>query len=511
MKKPTLVDRYGHPVKRTELKKEHAAAQTVGVRSPIAGHPAANIDPNRMASILREAESGQPLPFLELAEVMEERDPHYAAVLGTRKRSVSQIDITVEAASDEPHHVAHADMVRDWLKRDELSDEIFHMMDAVGKGFSITEIIWDTSTGQWQPQRLEHRDPRWFTFDRVDLRTPLLRTENGDVPLQPFKYINTVISAKSGLGIRGGIARIAAWGWMFKMFTQRDWAIFTQNFGQPIRVGKYQAGATQEDKDTLFRAVQNIAGDCAAIMPSSMDIEFIESKITGSSLSLYKERADWLDQQISKAVLGQTTTTDAISGGHAVSQEHRQVQEDIERADAKAVSGVLNRDLVRPWTDLEFGPQRLYPRVVIARPEQKDVELIVNSVEKLVPLGLKVSNATMLALLALPETEAGEELLGAAMPAAPEPVPATQMALQAAQDGADSTEEQLAKDAADIAEAPASAMIDTVRKLLGEVETLEEFRDRLLELDKSMSEADLAEALRLAMVWAELTGENELV
>jgi len=510
MRKPTLLDRYGRPVKRAALKKEHAAAQTVGVRSPTTGHPAANIDPTRMASILREAESGQPLQFLELAEVMEERDPHYAAVLGTRKRSVSQIDITVDAASDEPHHAAHADMVRDWLKRDELSDEIFHMMDAVGKGFSITEIIWDTSTGQWQPQRLEHRDQRWFTFDRVDLRTPLLRTENGYEPLQPFKYINTVISAKSGLPIRGGTSRIGAWGWMFKMFTQRDWAIFTQNFGQPIRVGKYQNGATEEDKETLFRAVQNIAGDCAAIMPASMDIEFIEAVKLGSSLSLYTDRSNWLDQQMSKLVLGQTTTTDAISGGHAVSQEHRQVQEDIERADAKVISGTLNRDLVRPWIDLEFGPQKLYPRIVIARPEQKDVQLIVESVEKLVPLGLKVSTATMQGLLGLPETEAGEELLGVSAPAPELPMPAPQVSLQAAQSGAKTVAEQLAKDAADIAEAPATAMIDTVRKLLGEVKTLEEFRDRLLELDQSMSEADLAEALRLAMVWAELTGERDL-
>ena len=113
--------------------------------------------------------------------------------------------------------------------------------------------MWDTSSGQWQPQRLEHRDPRWFTFDRVDGRTPLLRTEEGDVPLQPYKFITTVISAKSGL---------------------------------PIRGGKYGQGASEQDKDTLFRAVQNIAGDCAAIMPASMEIEFIESKITGSSLRL---------------------------------------------------------------------------------------------------------------------------------------------------------------------------------------------------------------------------------
>jgi phage gp29-like protein len=42
----------------------------------------------------------------------------------------------------------------------------------------------------------------------------------------------------------------------------------------------------------------------------------------------------------------------------------------IERADARALAGVLNRDLVRPWIDLEFGPQQQYPRLVIARPER---------------------------------------------------------------------------------------------------------------------------------------------
>lgn len=510
MKRPTLLDAYGRPVKRGELKREVAGAQTVGVRSPITGHPAANIDPPRMASILREAESGNPLRFLELAEVMEERDPHYAAVLGTRKRSVAQIDITVEAASEEAHHVEHADMIRQWLKRDELSTEVFNMLDAIGKGFSITEIIWDSSSGQFWPQRLEYVDPRWITFDRVDLRTPLLRTENGDVPLQSFKFINTVISAKSGLPIRGGTSRVAAWGWMFKMFTQRDWAIFNQNFGQPIRIGKYGAGTSEEDKETLYRAVSNIAGDCSAIIPSSMEIEFIEAMNLGSSLSLYKERSDWLDQQVSKLVLGQTTSTDAISGGHAVSKEHREVQGDIERADAKALQAVLNRDLVRPFVELNYGPQKTYPRLVIARPEQKDVKLIVDAVEKLVPQGLKVTQKTMQELLGLPEVEAGEELLGAATPAPDQPLPAAQLSLQAAEDGAESVGEQLTKDAADIAEAPATAMIDTVRKLLGEVKTLEEFRDRLLELDKSMNEADLAEALRLAMVWATLTGEDEL-
>jgi phage gp29-like protein len=86
-----------------------------------------------------------------------------------------------------------------------------------------------------------------------------------------------------------------------------------------------------------------------------MLIEFVESKQVGASADLYEKRVDHLDQQVSKAVLGQTATTDAIAGGHAVGQEHRQVQEDIERADAGALAAILNRDLIRPWMLLEFG------------------------------------------------------------------------------------------------------------------------------------------------------------
>ncbi|WP_226779525.1 DUF935 domain-containing protein [Oceaniglobus trochenteri] len=389
---PHVLDRFGRPVQRSVLTREVAAATFGGVRSPISGTPADGLNPVRLANILRAADRGDPVQYLELAEVIEERDPHYLGVLGTRRRSVSQIDITVDAASDAPQDVKIADMVRDWLKRDELTDEIFDMLDAIGKGYSFTEIIWDTSSGQWEPQRLEWRDPRWFRFAHHDLATPMKIDENGqDVPLDPFKFIFTTIKAKSGLALRSGLARVAAWGWMFKAYTQRDWAIFTQTYGQPLRLGKYGAGSSEKDRDTLFAAVANIAGDCAATIPEGMEIEFIEAKNVGSASGLYKERSDWLDQQISKAVLGQTATTDAVTGGLGSGKEHREVQEDIERADAKALSAILNRDLIRPWVDLEFGAQTRYPRLKIARPEAEDLKAAAEALGILVPLGLRVS------------------------------------------------------------------------------------------------------------------------
>lgn len=424
MAQTQLLDAYGRPVRRDVLKTEVAAATMGGVRSPISGYPADGLTPISLADILRDADAGQPLRYLELAETIEERDPHYLGVLGTRRRSVSQIGITVDAASEDPQDEAIAQEIRTWLARDELTDEIFDVLDCIGKGFSMTEIIWDTSEGQWIPKALEWRDPRWFRFEQSNLKTPVMIGDDGqEMPLEPFKFIFAQIKAKSGLTLRSGLARVAAWGWMFKMYTQRDWAIFSQTYGQPVRVGKFGAGASESDKATLFRAVANISGDCAAIIPESMQIEFVESGNVGAAHTLYKERVEWIDQQISKAVLGQTSTTDAVVGGLGSGKEHRQVQKDIQMADGRALAAILNRDLVRPWVQLNHGPRKAYPRIRIEEVEREDLKVLSDAITPLLDRGLEVEQATILTRFGLPEARPGAKLLGPMAPAAPASAP----------------------------------------------------------------------------------------
>lgn len=418
---PQLLDHRGQPIRKAELKREVSAATLGSVRSPISGYPGDGLDPIRLANILRSADRGDPVQYLELAEVIEERNPHYLGVLGTRRRSVSQIPVTVEPASDAAADVDRAAMIEKWLKRRELQLELFDILDAIGKGFSFTEIIWDTSSGQWQPERLEYRDPRWFRFDRRDLMTPVMLNEYGqEEPLPAFKFIFARMQAKSGLPLRSGIARVAMWAHLFKLYTERDWAIFTQTYGQPLRVGKWGAGASEADKDTLFQAVANIAGDCAAIIPESMQIDFVETGNLNASSDLYKDRADWLDQQISKAVLGQTATTDSVTGGLGSGKEHREVQEDIEEADCAALSAIITRDLARPWTMLEDGPGAASPTVIISRPEPEDIAALTSALGTLVPLGFRVSSAELYGKLGLTQPKAGDDILGQSAPKSPD-------------------------------------------------------------------------------------------
>jgi phage gp29-like protein len=529
-----LVDHLGRPIEKKALTGIVAGPTTTGVRSPITGYPAEGLTPARLTAILREADQGQPLRFYELAEAIEEKDLHYAAVLSTRKLSVAQIDISVEPAADDAAAVEQAEMIEDWLTRDELQGEMLDMLDAIGKGESFTEIIWDSSEGDWVPERLERRDQRWFRPSRHDLETPMLITGAGEDEVLPGgKIIHMVARGKSGIPARSGLARLASWFWLFKAMTTRDWAMYVATFGQPLRVGKYGPNASEPDKDTLFRAVSSIAGDCAAIIPDSMLIEFVQPP-AGGATDLFERRADWLDRQMSKATLGQTTTTDAVSGGHAVSQEHRQVQEDIERADAKRLAGAINRDLVRVWIDLQYGPQESYPRVVLARPEKEDLAQLSTSLAQLVPLGLRVSAQEVRGKFGLSDPKADEELLEKPEPK-PVPPPRTDprkdhrepgdaaegddegSAHQETDPGVIEAEraaaaiDALAADTGDRAAEAMNAMLDLVGEIVRDASSLEDVRQRLLAEAPQISTRSLALALRQALVVARLTGRSDLV
>lgn len=514
---PELVDHLGRPIDFAALREEQAAAQLTGVRSPFGDHPSKGLTPPRLASILLQAEEGDPMRYLELAEDMEEKDLHYLSVLGTRKRAVTQLVITVEAASDDKVDVDNADFVRGWLNRDELEDDLFDILDAVGKGFSNSEIIWDFSERQWWPARIEWRFPQWFEFDRRDMRTPMLRTERGPEPLAPFKYIHHVAKAKSGLPIRGGLARAAAWSWMFKNYSVKDWVAFAEVYGMPLRLGKYQPGASENDIRTLRRAVAAMSSDAAAVVPKSMEIDFVDAKRSGQGGGgdVYQALAEYLDQQISKGVLGQTATTDAIAGGHAVGQEHNLVRNDIKRADAKQLAGTLNRDLVRPLIDLNKGPQKLYPRIVIRLHEETDIAVMSEALAKLVPLGLKVQQSEVRDKIGFADPDKDADVLAPA--AQTPPTTALPPALQTRRSPCpvhsatqpqgtdmidDLVEEMIGTDWQSLVE-PAR---DGLENFFDGVTTIEEARDRLAEAIQTMDLDALTEKLARAGFSARIAG-----
>jgi phage gp29-like protein len=451
----TLYDAYGRAVDTAQLREEQAAPTMTGVRNIYSVmHPSVGLTPEKLGAILRQAEFGDPFLYLALAEEMEEKDLHYLAVLSTRKETIAGLQIAVRPASGEAEDIRIADMVRDLLLGGtlNLASVLFDILDALGKGFSATEIIWDTSGREWAPPRMIWRDPRWFTFDWIsgeqllvrtladdnqrqpigdtrgeshfESRTAGFRTARGSdpwdgsqpmtSPLEPFKFVVHLSKAKSGLPIRGGLARAAGWSYLFKNYVLKDWVTFAEVFGQPLRLGKYGAGATESDKQALLSAVANIGTDAAAIVPDSMLIEFVEARQTGTA-ELYERFCEYLDRQVSKAVLGQTLTTEVPrnAGSKAAAQVHDAVRRDILAADARRLSETLTRDLVKPLVDLNSGPQSRYPRLDLLLPNDQDDREFADIIAEMADRGLRISQKTVLDRLGLPAASSDEEVLSA--------------------------------------------------------------------------------------------------
>lgn len=510
----TLYDHRNNPIKTQALTRELAAPSLTGIRTVWDQTVAGGLTPTRLAALLRGAAEGNPNDYLTLAEEMEEKDLHYRCEIGKRKLAAASLPIIVEAASDSTEDVKLADEVRAMVKMAGFRGLLKDQLDALGKGFSVSEIIWQRGA-KWLPVCYEWRDPRFFTFDRVSRRTIRLLDEENlaeGIPLAPYKFITHLPHLKTGIPIRGGIARVAAWAWMFKNYALKDWMAFAEIFGMPLRVGKYQSGASNEDIAILKLAVANLGSDAAAVFPDSMKIEFAESSKSTGGHELFNKLADYLDAQVSRGILGQTATTVGTPGKLGGDDAQAEVRTDIRDDDAVQLAETLNRDLVRPFIDLNYGPRESYPELFIRKAKQEDIVALTTALEKLVPMGLRVEQSVVRDKLGLPDPAEGAECLQAPANQAPPAAPEAQ-GMETAQNRQRSLNQENKTNPHPVEilsglprEAALNPLLAPMRRLLDEVTSLEEFQDRLIELYPAMDAAEFGNLMHRGLVLADLAG-----
>ncbi|NLI28416.1 MAG: DUF935 family protein [Acetobacter sp.] len=433
-----ILDQYGQPIRLPDAALN--GPTVVGSRPAIMQVPIDGLDPALLGSLLADAAQGNSLGWQCACEEIEQKDLHYLGVLSTRKRTVAQLPITVSPAGSDPEQKKQAEFVRTWVETGVLRHALFDMLDAIGKGFSVSAIEWNRAAADYWPRKLIFRPQRWFDVSWQDGETIRMRDDAGDsftpgIPGAVAETGFTSIPEKSsaihrhpswsGLTLQAGLTRAVAWFSMFKFFTVRDWGIFVQNFGMPIRIGRFGPDATSDDRDTLWRALTDIGGALSAMIPKGMEFDFVEPKNGAGANDLHERRVKWIDEQISKAVLGQTGTTDTRSGTHASGVIHRQVQEDIERWDAGLLSHTVNDQIVRWMVDMTFGVPAggKYPVIAIGRPDEPPLSELISGIQWLGPQGWKVRSQDMYDRFGLTPPEDGDEVIGITAQAQPAAAP----------------------------------------------------------------------------------------
>lgn len=388
----------------------------------LSDHPSNRITPSKLKSILEDAENGDITAQHELFMDIEEQDSAIGANIQTRKRAILTLDWRIA----EPRNATPAEE-----KLQTEIDELFYqypnlenllmdMMDAVGHGFSALEIEWKLEGGKYIPNNFIARPQSWFKLDKND--NLLLKTPSNAMgePLRPFGWVVHSHKSRSVQLARMGLFRTLAWLYMFKHYSVRDFAEFLELYGMPIRIGKYGAGATNEEKRTLLRALAQIGHNAAGIMPDSMAIELHNAANTGagSGNNPFLQMVDWCEKSIARLILGQTLTSgaDGKSSTNALGNVHNEVRRDLLVSDAKQVAQTITQQIILPYLQINVDPNIALHRVPYFEFDTKkydDLSTFADAIPKLVGIGVQIPEKWTRDKLGIPEAQDGEVVLKA--------------------------------------------------------------------------------------------------
>lgn len=386
----------------------------------LSDHPSNFITPAKMKAIFEDAENGDITAQHELFMDIEERDSSIFANIQTRKRAVLGVDWVIKAPRNAtPQEEKLRDEVDELFYHiGNLEDLMMDCMDAVGHGFSALEISWAFNGTHWLPTIFTHRPQSWFKWDKDDQL--LLKTKdnpNGE-PLREMGWVVHTHKSRSTQAARNNLFRTLAWLYMFKHYSIHDFAEFLELYGMPIRIGKYGAGATKGEKDTLKRALAEIGHNAAGIMPESMSIELHNAANAGGAAgnNPFLQMVDWCEKSIARLILGQTLTSgaDGKSSTNALGNIHNEVRRDLLVSDVKQLGQTFTQQIILPFLQINFAgvdPNRI-PTFEFDTKEPADLAVFADSLPKLVDIGMPIPVQWAMDKLGIPEAQENEAILG---------------------------------------------------------------------------------------------------
>jgi len=512
-------DEQARPARRPNTT-EIAVAQ---VTDKYSEYPSDGLTPKKLAEIFKEADAGDVLRQMELFEEMEEKDPHLFSQLQTRKNAVTGLDFEIiPFDGNDARDKEIAEFVAGALGSIEGFEDVqLDLLDAIGKGIAVSEIMWSFDGGHIAVEDIRSRHQKRFFWDSLDDSFKVRTKESPEGILLPAnKFIVHKYKARSGHPSRAGVLRVVAWMYLFKNYDIKDWVSFAEVYGLPLRLGKYQPGASDADKTALMQALIQIGADAAGIIPDGTSIDFITTEKT-SSTDLYERLARYCDEQISKAILGQTLTSDSGGGSYAQSKTHNEVRHDLTAADCKALAATLRRDLIRPLVLFEFGEDKRAPYIRFDFEESEDLEQLATILGTLIEkTGLKVPTSYIYKKFSIPKPENDEETAtprstGADLYPFKSDGAARRITLKAGGDSHPGTQQHIDRLADAAVRKSAGAFnkaFGPILKIVEKAGSLEELRD-MMEDDKTVAELYAAmdvsrveELLQKVMLYADLEG-----
>jgi phage gp29-like protein len=354
------------------------------------------LTPERLARVFRLADLGDLRQLQEVFNGVEE-DPHVASCLGKRKRRMLSRPLEITAAvEDDDKAQQAAELCRAVVEGDQGEEGIsgwrkalWVLADAIGRGFALTQIVWDTHTPgfvtvgdskrmllarprelrRWPQRDCSIGDPENEETSSDEVRILTRADQTRGEALAPNGWVLHISKAREDGLAKAALLRAGAWWWLFKHYGIRDWTIHSERYGMPTRVGTYPPNANDDERQAVLDAVITIGKDAGVAIPEGAKIELLETTLKGESP--YPKLIEICNFELSKLILGGTLTTESgDKGARALGEVHERTEGDIAEQDGKALAETIQQQLLRPIVEINLGAGYPVPRVAFVSTEQ---------------------------------------------------------------------------------------------------------------------------------------------
>lgn len=396
------------------------------------------LTPIQVSEILRLADTGYVYRLVDLANESRQKDAHLQSVLQTREIALQGLPWQVRPlkTAGRKKDKKQAEFVEDALRACVappglpttlvgFEGLIAHLAGGDYHGHAVSETIFDKVDGKIVPRAFSALGQRRFVFDLADGSLKQWDATGGTgvtypgVDLQkayPGKFIQFLPRIVGDVQCREGLVRPLMWAALFRNWDLRDWLTLAELAWKPWRTGTYAEGATDADIANLRNALEQMTATGVAVFRDTATANVHWPANGGRGTSAHKELFDAMGAEMSKAVLGQTETTQAsTSSGYAQAKVHNEIRKDIRDARARALAEVIRRDLIAPLVWMNFGPDAPVPTFEFLTEDSVDLvafsQMLVNVRNPVV--GMRIPAAWARGRLGIPEPESDdEEVLG---------------------------------------------------------------------------------------------------
>jgi len=391
-----------------------------------------NLTPGQVSSILQSADAGRPFRLVDLFHECRQKEGHVQSIFQTRELAVSGLPFDIIAPEGKKKRDSK---YRDRCMKALLACDTFREMCAhlVGEGnafgYAYSENVWKKDKdGLLVPSVFKQINCRRFGFRQVDGKLLFDPTTSGngnavdalgvdlieEYPIGKFSTYQPRVNGDTL--VREGLSRLIIWLSLFRTFDLRDWLQLAELAWKPWRLGKYAKEASKPDKDNLRKIMQALTTNGVATHPDNTSIELFWPQQAGGKVSNHKELADFLGDEMSKAVLGQTDmVSPGANGSRAATAARNELRKDRRDADAVGLSTAVQKYVIEPFYALNYGPSIEPGRFLFLTEDPLDFLKFAQSIQAFRNAGLKIPSSYVYEKTGIPEGDEGDELLGEGM------------------------------------------------------------------------------------------------